>query len=317
MQQLDEHLDCGGSLSRQVCLELLVQLTHNLHQLRVGTIDSFFAQIARGMCLELGLSPRWSIVSELDDERLRDEAVEAVLAGGKRDDLLRIYYLMTRGEAQRSIAELARTTVKEVYGLFQETSREAWFSLPRRSPLSDDEVHDLIDELRSQSLGDKRMETARNSDAAQAADGDWDKFLDKGLASKVVDGSRAYYRKDIPAETVAVYERLIEHAQAVLLGRIANQTEGTYELLARFDVEYQRLKHERRALRFEDVTRRLASALAPDGVARLAYRLDAGIDHLLLDEFQDTSPVQWQVLRPFAHQVMEPGDESRSSAWGT
>ena len=32
--------------------------------------------------------------------------------------------------------------------------------------------------------------------------------------------------------------------------------------------------------------------------------------HLLLDEFQDTSPAQWRVLRPFARRIVERADET-------
>ena len=35
----------------------------------------------------------------------------------------------------------------------------------------------------------------------------------------------------------------------------------------------------------------------------MVYRLDAHVAHLLLDEFQDTSALQWRVLRPFAQRV--------------
>src|SRR5689334_7619427 len=36
----------------------------------------------------------------------------------------------------------------------------------------------------------------------------------------------------------------------------------------------------------------------------MAFRLDGGIRHLLLDEFQDTAPPQWRVLRPLAEGVV-------------
>ena len=75
----------------------------------------------------------------------------------------------------------------------------------------------------------------------------------------MLEGSCTYWRKPIPPEAVVLYQPLIEHARAIVVARLANQTEGTYELLAKFDVEYQRLKHERRAMRFDDVTRRLAT----------------------------------------------------------
>src|SRR5205823_867923 len=61
---------------------------------------------------------------------------------------------------------------------------------------------------------------------------------------------------------------------------------------------------EERALRFSDVTFRLADAIGAIEPERLAFRLDGGIRHVLLDEFQDTSPSQWRVLRPLAENVV-------------
>ncbi|MEM8710505.1 MAG: UvrD-helicase domain-containing protein, partial [Planctomycetota bacterium] len=44
----------------------------------------------------------------------------------------------------------------------------------------------------------------------------------------------------------------------------------------------------------------------------LGYRLDGRIDHLLLDEFQDTAPNQWQLLLPLAEEVLGDGTGERS-----
>ena len=41
------------------------------------------------------------------------------------------------------------------------------------------------------------------------------------------------------------------------------------------------------------------------------FRLDAAVTHLLLDEFQDTSLEQWQVLSPFAEEVAAHADGGR------
>ena len=69
----------GPRFTQARAQHLLRILIQNLHRLQIGTLDSFFAQIAGSMSLELGLPPGWSIVDELYDIRLRDEAIELLL----------------------------------------------------------------------------------------------------------------------------------------------------------------------------------------------------------------------------------------------
>ncbi|MCA9270811.1 MAG: UvrD-helicase domain-containing protein, partial [Planctomycetales bacterium] len=90
------------------------------------------------------------------------------------------------------------------------------------------------------------------------------------------------------------------------MNRAANFTCGARQLLEQFDVHYRRLKRQRRVMRFDDVTHAVAGMAAESDAERLAFRLDARIAHLLLDEFQDTSPAQWTAIRPLAEQVVRP-----------
>ncbi|MGH7194629.1 MAG: UvrD-helicase domain-containing protein, partial [Candidatus Saccharimonadales bacterium] len=124
---------------------------------------------------------------------------------------------------------------------------------------------------------------------------------------KVAAGEDTFNRKKIEADLLEIYHSLVAHAKAVLLSQLADQTEATRRLLARFDGHYQRLKLMRRGLRFEDVTRSLGVSPLVRQPDRLARRLDGRIAHLLLDEFQDTSLAQWNVLASFAAQVMAGG----------
>ncbi len=62
--------------------------------------------------------------------------------------------------------------------------------------------------------------------------------------------------------------------------------------------EYQALKDQRQLLDFADIEWLTASLLGDSDAAEyLQYKLDARYRHILLDEFQDTSPLQWQILR--------------------
>jgi len=61
---------------------------------------------------------------------------------------------------------------------------------------------------------------------------------------------------------------------------------------------YQRLKSERQAMDFTDVEWRVHRLLThSDHAEYMQYKLDSRYRHILLDEFQDTNPLQWQVLR--------------------
>ena len=292
-------------LTQQRCLELLERVTRNLHRLRVSTLDSFFAEIAGSFSLELGLPPGWEIVDELTDKRLRKQAIETVLHSDSETEVSRLMNLLAKGEADRNVSELVRSTVNNLYVLFQETEADAWHQIPRRKQLSQPELADALKALSSVALpDDNRFAKARQTDCERATSGDWEALIGSGLAAKVHAGESKYCRKDIPSEAQAAYRVLLDHAQAVLLGQLANQTEATYELLKKFDTEYQRLKFEHRALRFEDVTRCLGDVKALGGVDRLAFRMDGGISHLLLDEFQDTSLPQWEAIRLFAEKII-------------
>jgi ATP-dependent helicase/nuclease subunit A len=60
---------------------------------------------------------------------------------------------------------------------------------------------------------------------------------------------------------------------------------------------YQAMKRSRGLLDFDDLINRTVSLLAREGAGHwVQYKLDRGIDHILVDEAQDTSPEQWQVI---------------------
>lgn len=86
--------------------------------------------------------------------------------------------------------------------------------------------------------------------------------------------------------------------------RTAEVFESTVAMLRLVDAaiaEYDRLKKARGVLDFEDLVVRTVSLLArSDASAWVHYKLDRGLDHILVDEAQDTSPRQWQVVRRLA-----------------
>ena len=311
-RELGAFLD-DGELTCDRARQVLEGLVHHLHRLHVSTLDSFFAQLARSFDLELGLPPGWRIVEESADGRLRNEAIQTVLAEGEARDTVMLLHLLTKGEATRSISEQLRSLAAGLYGLFLETTEEAWDALPRPPRLTDDKLAAAVEALAACSLpSDKRFVKARDADLAAARAGDWTGLIGAGLASRVLRGETSYYGKPIDDCVAQIYQDLLRHAKAALVGQLADQTRSTRRFLEKFDAHYRRLKLNRRALRFDDVTRALAGSALGEHVHQLAFRLDTHLRHVLLDEFQDTSLGQWNVVRRLVVSVMQEGMGGRT-----
>jgi len=72
--------------------------------------------------------------------------------------------------------------------------------------------------------------------------------------------------------------------------------------------KFQQLKADQQGLDFADVEWRVHQLLArSDYAAAMQYKLDARYRHILLDEFQDTNPLQWQVLKSWLAASGEAG----------
>ena len=134
-------LDCGR------CLGLLRDMVRHLHRLRIGTLDSFFVEIARSFGLELGFPPGWSIAEEIDDEAMRRMPSVRCSEKGETGDVVRLMHRLTKGTAARSVSEQIGDLVKGLYAIYCEAPAEAWKSLPRTKRLAAKELRAVIDAL--------------------------------------------------------------------------------------------------------------------------------------------------------------------------
>lgn len=84
----------------------------------------------------------------------------------------------------------------------------------------------------------------------------------------------------------------------------------------RYLQHYQRLKAEQRVLDFTDLEWRAYRLLNhPDHALWVQYKLDQRIDHLLIDEFQDTNPTQWRMILPLLEELAAAAPERERSVF--
>lgn len=92
--------------------------------------------------------------------------------------------------------------------------------------------------------------------------------------------------------------RLLECSERQLAERILAFNRDACAVFAAFLAHAEAAKRARRQIDFVDAEWQVLQLLrAPETAAFLQARLDARYRHLLLDEFQDTNPLQWQILR--------------------
>lgn len=79
---------------------------------------------------------------------------------------------------------------------------------------------------------------------------------------------------------------------------------------------YQKIKNEQRCLDFNDLEWKTYLLLNQSNNALwVQYKLDQRIDHLLVDEFQDTNPTQWRLLLPLLEEMAASDDERNRSVF--
>ncbi|MCV3735112.1 double-strand break repair helicase AddA [Rhizobium sp. TRM96647] len=141
------------------------------------------------------------------------------------------------------------------------------------------------------------------------------------LSKKVKDRDPEFepFFVDLQAHVIACDDRLRRF-------RMFEATRAALVIAARLIGDYEDLKRGRSLLDFDDLIERAATLLTRSDVgAWIHYKLDQGIDHFLVDEAQDTSPRQWEIIgaltgeffagasaRPAIRTVFAVGDEKQS-----
>ena len=303
-------IELDWKLSRERAAEVLHDLLRNLHRLEISTLDSFFNRVAKAFSLELGLPPSWDIVEEQQMNRLNDQAIQAVL---RNDSVLNLLHMLSKGEAARRVATMIHDTVDKVYGIFRESGPDPWDQLPMTGKFTpNDQLELQVQRIANLQLPGKMLPKHWLEVTRCAQHGDWAAFASTKSFQNMLAGNNKYGNTKLTPEILEIYQLLLPHCTAYVQNRLIQQNHSTRDLLQSFGELLEAAKSETGDLRFDDVTERLQSFVSMWDTDRFSFRLDHQIQHLLLDEFQDTSLAQWNVIRPFARKVTEAKDSLRS-----
>ena len=288
-------------IDREQSAKLLRRMMDQLPHLQIGTLDSFFNRVARAYCFELRLPTAWAIVDSVRENSLRERAIQTVLSQQQAIQLLR---LMSKTDADRRIADAAFDLVNDLYEKFRDSTQAAWSLMSHVVPVSLREAARVVAEAGEMSgLTDNQITEVEKIKAAIQA-GAWDELPEKTLLHKVLDGDLKYRNQAIPQSLRDWCIKVLDLCRRQIQYLVAQRTAATWGILALIAAELQPLQVQRGELQFSDVTYHLSRSIQLKAES-LSARMGQRIDHLLLDEFQDTSPQQWAIISPIAQHVTE------------
>ena len=287
--------------------------------LRIQTIHSFCATLLRRFPLESGVSPQFTELDDRSARLLRDEIIEE-LAEEEHPSISEIARTWT-GENFGSLIEeitrkrtkfetaLTETDARKLFGL---SAKETMDTLLSRVFLGDEVVWmpTVITEMEKGKTTDIReaKKLARVDFGAPTIDllCTCENLFLFGPDTKAPHGAKidSFPTKNTRIALGKTIDKLddlmrrVENARPIRCALNAmDRTLTLHRFAAAFLPLYESRKMARGWLDFDDLITRTRILLTDPSVAAwVLFRLDGGIDHILIDEAQDTSPDQWLVI---------------------
>ncbi len=292
--------------------------------MRISTIHAFCQSLLRGFPLEAGLSPQFALIEDAEADALLAEAQEAVLAGAApRAALEALAGLVPPDRFGDLVKALTRDRARLAEALRKAGSPAALdAALAARLGLAPEADEGAVIAAACAAAPDAALVAAARLQAASRNKNDqtrgaavlgwialdparraarWEAwcgtFLTKEGTVRANLGT-----KDIGPRQAESVEILRAEAERVLAAEDARRgcrlLAATRALLglARPVLEgYAARKQARGLMDYEDLILAAERLLEDPGCAWVLYKMDGGLDHLLLDEAQDSNRAQWGI----------------------
>ena len=257
----------------------------------ISTIDSFFAKILRKFALNAGFMPDFKIETDTLHVEVLERFLRICIQEKKYETLLKF-----------SINEQKK--LSDVFALFDEFyDKESEFDpkkVEKALHVNPKQVLSVMENLKELFAKEGAKESVlKTFDADSIAEVVKKKYLAKD------DLEYWQYKKHVTPAISELFESLkvvlanyLNEREKYLLGELS-------ELFYIYKYALRSVNKELSTLSFADVTNALYTLLE-DEISKefLYFRLDGKIEHILIDEFQDTNIMQYKILAPLMSEIV-------------
>ncbi|MDD4603941.1 MAG: UvrD-helicase domain-containing protein [Bacteroidales bacterium] len=323
--------------------QVLAMILHNYSDFAIGTIDGFSHRIIRSFAHDFGLPAQFNV--GLDSEELLTMAVDLLLEkAGNDEELTRflVKFIEIRMDEDKSW-NIDRILTNFASVLMDEEGQEHIVAL-RSLTLTDFSkitatLYTLISgfEKKIQLLGKEGAEMIRKSGISPdvffqgekgiskyfdyLASGKFDKMEPNSFVRKMVESDKWTSGKATPADIALVeqikpallllYQKIIAlldgGRESFALQKLLTKTIFPLAVLNEIERILTELKKQKKLVHISEFNKRISSIVMREPVPFIYERLGEKYHHLMIDEFQDTSRLQWQNFVPLMENALASG----------
>ena len=331
----DTYPTMGEEEIRKRAKEALHMLLHDYGHFRVQTIDAFFQSILRGLAKELELSGNMEIM--IDGEKLLADTVDSLirrLSPESKEMQWLVEYIKEHLENGKSwnvpsaIKDFAKNILKEEY---QERGDKLRHMIESSNGKVLEEYRDTLRKVQENTINDIKRVGEEFFELAQSYNLDVQHFAGKSTGLWSV--FQKFRNGDIPPMSKTTEKCIndpskvsskLPQDQCLYIVQLINKvyTQHTKTLnncamsLKRFhqlrllnsiaDALHEDNMRENRFLLAE--TTYLLSRMIDNDTSFIFEKIGTEINHIFIDEFQDTSKLQWSCFKVLLYEVMSRGN---------
>jgi ATP-dependent helicase/nuclease subunit A len=317
----------GGELTK--ARRLFARALETPGGLKIQTIHAFCERLLQRFPVEAGVVPGFTVMDEIEAREVLSNVRRAVLAearslqgpaaaalakvvgfaGDQQIDALVKELLSKRGELKRLLSDeglrdgamerLARTlgvpaevSEDSVWAMAVEGMDRALYAAAADALLEADGKTDPA-------RGEEIREALATAEPEQVFAVLKHVFLTGGQPrKKLCTAATARQYPDVDEHLAAECQRIAELAEMERAVKVRDASTALFgfadQIVGRYEAEKRRLGR----YDYDDlITRTLSMFNELEHAAWVLYKLDGGLDHILIDEAQDTSPEQWQIVQ--------------------
>jgi len=260
--------------------------------IQISTIDKFFGRILRKFALNAGLMPTFKTIQNQHETALMERFLNEVEVSHSEKALVHLSLL-----SDKRLSDLF-SLLSSLYSKYKELNLDGYSTVNVPDDTTE-QAMGIAKELSSLVLSKPLSDRARKTMQIES----YEDLLGKSWLQKPTMEYWDFKKSYEPRMDELLYELQGAIAQQMRRREVLYFKE-LFSILKLYIKSRQNMATQSNELSFDDITLNVHTLLREKLESEFLYfRLDSRLKHLLLDEFQDTSVIQFDILRPLIEEI--------------